>query len=421
MTTTTLSDTLASSARSSTRTFTLSLCLLSNVFAGMLATLMAAYLPDSVRDLTGATDAATVGHVGSYVGSLFLAGWALGGVGFGWAADRFGRAHMFTAAVFLFAAATLAASQSASWPMLVACRLVTGIGIGGTMVVSAILVAEAWHERARAIAMGFLGVAFPIGIISAGAVSYRVAEWRSGFLVGVLPLVLALVSAFVTRDSAHWIADHDARRGRGIDSPFRGLVSAANRRNFIIGATIFGTMSVGLWATFSWLPAWAQDLVAAGDGGQRQRGMLMMVLGGGGIVGGALSGFLANAMGRRNSLLLSFAGSFLASALLLLSNTTISPLVFAETAFLAVFFGISQGTLGAYIPELFPIDVRATATGVCFNVGRVVTALAVFFIGVLVPLLGGYGNAISAFSVMYLFGLLAVWYGRETRGVSETL
>jgi hypothetical protein len=45
----------------------------------------------------------------------------------------------------------------------------------------------------------------------------------------------------------------------------------------------------------------------------------------------------------------------------------------------------------------------------------------VFFIGVLVPLLGGYGNAISAFSVMYLVGLLAVWYGRETRGVSETL
>jgi MFS family permease len=415
-----LPETLALT-RSRTRRLTLALCLLSNVFAGMLSTLMAAYLPDSVRDLTGATDAATVGHVGAYVGSLFLAGWTVGGVGFGWAADRFGRAHMFTVSLLLFGGATLAASQSASWPMLVACRLVTGIGIGGTMVVSAVLVAEGWHERARAIAMGFLGVAFPIGIIAAGAVSYRVAGWRSGFLTAFLPLLLGLASALVVRDSAHWIADRADRRRRGVDSPFRALVSPANRRNFVLGVTIFGTMLVGLWAAFSWLPAWAQDLVGTAEGGQRQRGMLMMVLGGGGIVGGALSGFLANAIGRRGTLLLSFAGAFVASALLFLTNATMSPLVFAETALLAVFFGISQGALGAYIPELFPIDVRATATGLCFNLGRVVTALAVFFIGVFVPLLGGYANAITAFSVMYLFGLYAIWSGRETRGVSETL
>jgi MFS family permease len=300
-------------------------------------------------------------------------------------------------------------------------RLLTGVGIGGTMVVSAILVAEAWHERPRAIAMGFLGIAFPIGIIFAGALSYRVPDWRTGFLAGLLPLVLGLASMVVVRDSAHWLADHSARRRSGPHSPLRALIAPANRRNFLLGATIFGTMSVGLWATFSWLPAWAQDLVGNAKGGLQQRGMLLMVLGMGGIVGGALSGFLANLLGRRTTLLISFAGSFLASALLLLSNNSLSPLVFAETAFLAVFFGISQGTLGAYIPELFPIDVRATATGVCFNVGRVVTALAVFFIGVLVPLLGGYGNAISAFSAMYLVGLLAVWYGRETRGVSETL
>jgi MFS family permease len=225
----------------------------------------------------------------------------------------------------------------------------------------------------------------------------------------------------VVRDSEHWLADHSARRRSGAHSPLRSLVGPANWRNFLLGATIFGTMSVGLWAAFSWLPAWAQDLVGQANGGLQQRGVLLMVLGAGGIVGGALSGFFANAIGRRNSLLLSFAGSFLASALLLLTNSVLSPVVFAETAFLAVFFGISQGTLSTYIPELFPIDVRATATGVCFNVGRVFTALAVFFIGVLVPLLGGYGNAISVFSVMYLVGLLAVWFGRETRGVSETL
>jgi MFS family permease len=400
---------------------TLAVCLLSNVFAGLLATLMAGYLPATVRDLTGMVDPATVGRVGSYVGSLFLAGWAVGGVGFGWIADRYGRAHTFTATLLLFGVASLAASRSQTWPVLVACRMVTGMGIGGTMVVSAILVAEAWHERARAIAMGFLGVCFPVGIISAGAVSYRVADWRSGFLAGLLPLALGVASMVFVRDSAHWVESRGERHRTGGGSPFRTLVSAANRRTFALGATIFGTMSIGLWATFSWLPAWAQDLGGNGEAAQHQRGTVLVLLGTGGILGGALSGYLANAIGRRRTMLLAFVGAFLASGLLLLTNHAISPLVFGETAFLAVFFGISQGTLFGYIPELFPIEVRATATGVCFNVGRIVTAGAVFFVGVLVPVLGGYGNAISAFSVMYVLGFLATWFGRETRGVSSTL
>lgn len=412
---------LQRSARERLRSLTVVLAVLSNVVAGLLATLMAAYLPDSVRDLTGASDAPTVAHVGAYVGSLFLAGWSMGGVGFGWAADRFGRARTFTSALLLFAVATLAASRSASWPVLVACRLVTGMGIGGTMVVSAILVAEALHERTRAIALGFLGVAFPIGIISAGAVSARVPDWRAGFLTGLLPLVLGLTSIAVVRDPAHWLADHGVRRRTGADSPFRTLFTPPDRRDFLLGAAIFGTMSVGLWATFSWLPAWAQDLAGSAASGRRPGAVLVMVLGAGGIVGGALSGFVANALGRRRALLVSFAGAFLASALLLQTNRAFSPRVFGETALLALFFGLSQGVLTGYIPELFPVAVRATATGVCFNVGRVVTAGAVFFVGVLVPVLGGYGNAIGVFSVTYLVGGVATWFSRETRGVTQNL
>ena len=383
----------------------------------MIATLMAAYLPDAVGELAGADDSATVGYVGSYIGSLFLFGWAIGGVGFGWAADRYGRALTFAAAVLLFAAVTLAAASSPTWQVLVAYRLLTGVGIGGTMVTSAILIAEAWEERARAIALGILGVCYPIGIITAGAVSYSVSSWRAGFLVGILPLAIGLLAAAAVRDSGDWVGHRSGMAPRTGPSGFAGLVSPQHRRNFLIGGTIFGTMSVGLWATFSWLPSWAEFLTGPGGGGQRERGILMMVLGMGGIVGGAFSGFLANAMGRRRTLLFAFAGAFGASLLLLQTNDTLGPLVFAETAFLAVFFGISQGTLTVYIPELFPTGIRATATGVCFNLGRVATSVAVFFVGVLVPVLGGYGNSISIFAGMYLLGFGATLLGRETRTV----
>lgn len=382
---------------------------------------MAAYLPDAVAELAGSGDSVTVGRVGAYIGSLFLVGWAAGGITFGLLADRLGRARTFTAAVILFSAATLLASISPTWPALVACRLLSGAGIGGTMVVSAILIAEAFAERARAIALGFLGVVYPIGIITAGAVSYSIPNWRTGLLVGIAPLLLALIGARLIRDEPAWQAarsetPHSQRR-----SELGTLISPAHRADFLLGATIFGAMSVGLWATFSWLPAWAESLMAPGAGGQQERGVLVMVLGMGGIVGGALSGFLANRFGRRGTLLFSFAGAFVASMILFLANSTFTQAVFVQTAVLALFFGISQGTLTVYIPELFPTGVRATATGICFNMGRIVTSVAVFFVGVLVPILGGYGTSLSVFSGMYLIGFVATLIGRETKGRSAVI
>lgn len=382
---------------------------------------MAAYLPDAVAELAGSGDNVTVGRVGAYIGSLFLVGWAAGGITFGLLADRLGRARTFTAAVVLFSAATLLASISPTWPALVACRLLSGAGIGGTMVVSAILIAEAFAERARAIALGFLGVVYPIGIITAGAVSYSVPNWRTGLLVGIAPLLLGLIGARFIRDEPAWQTARSETPNGQRRSELSTLISPAHRTDFLLGATIFGAMSVGLWATFSWLPAWAESLMAPGAGGQQERGVLVMVLGTGGIVGGALSGFLANRFGRRGTLLFSFAGAFLASMILFLANSTFTQAVFVQTAVLALFFGISQGTLTVYIPELFPTGVRATATGICFNMGRIVTSVAVFFVGVLVPILGGYGTSLSVFSGMYLIGFMATLIGRETKGRSAVI
>ena len=70
---------------------------------------------------------------------------------------------------------------------------------------------------------------------------------------------------------------------------------------------------------------------------------------------------------------------------------------------MAFFFGISQGVLATYIPQLFPTVIRAFATGFCYNIGRLFTASVVFFIGALVDFLGGYGNAIFIFSFISNF------------------
>ena len=103
------------------------------------------------------------------------------------------------------------------------------------------------------------------------------------------------------------------------------------------------------------------------------------------------------------------------SFLLFKTNTVFSGVIYFEIAILALFFGASQGVLSAYIPALFPPAIRATATGFCFNIGRFVTASVVFFVGALVIMLGGYGNAIFTFSLVFVIGLIATFFSKKVQ------
>jgi MFS family permease len=190
------------------------------------------------------------------------------------------------------------------------------------------------------------------------------------------------------------------------------LFSKDHRHNLILGAVTFGTMLIGLWAIFSWLPTWIQSLVTTGDA-QKERGLSMMFLGMGGLTGGFLSGWMVNLFGLRRSMITCFAVCAIVSFLLFKTNTHFSMTIYAEIAILALFFGASQGVLSAYIPQLFQTPIRATATGFCFNIGRLFTATAVLFVGVLVTGLGGFGNALFLFSLVFIAGLLVVLLVKE--------
>ena len=49
------------------------------------------------------------------------------------------------------------------------------------------------------------------------------------------------------------------------------LFSNQNRKNLIMGSLVFGAALIGLWATFSWLPFWIQNLVSGTSGQKRKR------------------------------------------------------------------------------------------------------------------------------------------------------
>ena len=202
---------------------------------------------------------------------------------------------------------------------------------------------------------------------------------------------------------------------------------ASKVRRFTVGVSLAimvlcnAIVLIGLWAIFSWVPTWIQSLLPGVDT-QKERGLSMMMLGMGGLTGGFLSGWLINAIGLRKSMILCFTACSVLSFVLFKTNTVFSTAVYAEIAALALFFGASQGVLSVYIPGLFPVSIRATATGFCFNIGRPFTATAVLFVGVLVSSLGGYGNALFIFSFVFAIGLIVTIFSKKETGTDvETL
>ncbi len=250
--------------------------------------------------------------------------------------------------------------------------------------------------------LGVLAVMFPVGIVTTGGLNAGLVPWRQAFWLGIIPVLVAVLMLVKLPESANW------SRARLMPKPEKSW-TPSDRANLLTGVLIFGAVLIGLWGTFSWIPTWVQSLLPAGQTGGRERGLTMILLGMGGIVGGLLSGSLIERLGSRTTLLVTFAGCAGGCALLFLSNRQFSPIIYAETAFVALFFGISQGALSSVIPALFSVRIRATAAGISFNVGRFFTATAVFFVGTMVAGLGGFGHALLVFSVAFLVAWMAVF------------
>lgn len=402
------------------RNLLFAICVICYAFGGYFSTLMPVYLPVVVKELMADVSADDLNEVSAYIGSMFLLGWTFGGILFGFLGDHIGRIRAFVIAVSLYAVLNILISFSDSWQIVILLRFFSGLGVGGTLVLATILVAEIWPAKSRAIALGILAVTFPVGIISTGIANNFFSDWRMAFLPGFIPLAAAFTALILIRESKEWIQLKQESLDTEQPSKYLALFESHNKKNLIQGSLIFGSMIIGLWAIFSWMPTWVQSLFPDPGSGQNERGTVMILLGSGGILGGISSGFLINYMGYRKTLLLAFAGCFIMCFLIFKTNQVFSVVIYPETALLALFFGISQGALSSYLPELFPTKVRATATGFCFNIGRLATAFVVFFVGALVTALGGYGNAVLVFSITFIIGLVVTFYSSEAVAHSDS-
>jgi MFS family permease len=143
----------------------LSVAWLGWVFDSMDSTIYAMVLQPALHDLLGKNSSTgQIEWYGGIIFSIFLLGWALGGVLFGTLADYIGRTRTMILTILIYSLFTGLAALSHSWWELMIYRFLTALGIGGEWAAGAALVAETWPEEKRAKAAGILQSALPVPV-----------------------------------------------------------------------------------------------------------------------------------------------------------------------------------------------------------------------------------------------------------------
>jgi MFS family permease len=347
--------------------------------------------------------------------SLTLVASAVGGLLLGFLADRIGRVRSLMLSILVYSLASGACGLSATITQLAVARFVLGLGMGGEWTTGAALIAETWPAAHRGKALGLMQSSWAIGEMVAALIVGLVLPrlgWRAVFFAGVLPALVVLWIWRRVPEPRLWLE----RQGRSSGS-LRLLLRKDIRRSGLVATAMNACAMFGYWGLFTWIPAYLS--LPAEQGGRgldlvRTTGWLV-VMGVGKWLGYALFGFVADAWGRRSS----YATYLLvAAALVPIYGSTTRPLALLLLGPLVAFFGTGFFSgFSTIASELFPTEVRATAMGVSYNLGRGVSAAAPFVVGLLASRYG-LGSAFLLQAAAFLAAALLAFALPETKGRS---
>jgi MFS family permease len=371
----------------------------------------------------------------SLVLGVSLGATALGGLLFGWLADRLGRKPVLSATILTYSVGTLLCGLAPGLVTLIVFRVVTGLGVGGEWATGQTLLGETFPARFRARFAAIMQTGAPVGVGVAAIVGGFVEPfldahigphwaWRACFLGSSIPaFVLVAIIRRALPESDVWQAwQRHPERVRAHARPF--LAALAHdpriRRLFVLGLVLAITDMSAYWFTYLWMPTYLYDNLQFS---MARSGAWMIVAQVGGLLGYVSFGIVADWKGRRIAYTLY---SWVWAAGLLSVTWFWSTLAAVPAVALACMFAIGLGTgnfsgYGPIFSELFPTAIRNTAMGAAYNLARgvqFVTPLVITWVAATSaagPKQGlGLGISIGAFFAIATG--LWVWTLPETRG-----
>lgn len=388
---------------------------------------------------------------GGYATSIFVAGWATGGLIFGSVGDRIGRAKTLTLTVLIYSVCTGLSAFSKGWVDFATYRFLTGLGVGGVFGLAVALVADTLPDRSRTGALGTLQALSAVGNVTAGLISMYMGHlestkailpgtaWKYMFLVGALPAFLCVFIQVRLKEPEKWVKAREAGKAAGVKfGSYSSLLGDVRwRKNALLGMMLCVAGVIGLWGIGFFSPELVGDVIQRslekqGVAPDKIVGEKTFWIGVNSIVQniGAFFGMLlftkfAQSLGRKKAFAVAYVAALIATVgyfQLFNGRGDIWMSAIMGGCQLALFAGFA-----IYLPELFPTSLRSTGTSFCYNVGRFVAASGPFTLGHLQAALKAgattpeakleaFRNACSYMSAIFVIGLIALMFMPETKG-----
>jgi Sugar phosphate permease len=320
---------------------------------------------------------------GGLLSTITLIGIGLSSLTIGWLADNYGRRKTLFLSLVSFGILTAAIYFSKSWAEIMILRFLAGLGLGGLWAVLSTYINETWEPKLRGRAASFTLSSFPVG---AGFASFLAGVlipqygWRVLFLSGALAIIPALYMYLFVPESEEWKIQKLSKVNTPKEDkkvPVKEIFSKEYRSNTVVATLVSALAFSGYWGTSTWLPTL---LVTEKGLSTASMAKFMVVLNIGMFIGMNVFGVIADKIGKKKALMITFLG--LTITLPIYLSATEPDMLFLLGPLYAFFVSFTT-IFGSYFPEMFPVFVRATGAGFCFNFGRGLSAIAPFVLGII--------------------------------------
>jgi predicted MFS family arabinose efflux permease len=338
---------------------------------------------------------------------------AVGGVGFGYLADRIGRRDVLMWTIVVYCIATMARAFVPNYAVLLILTAIASVGIGGEYGVGQTLVSELVPKNRRGWWSGLLYGGIYVGIMLAAIVGGHVTPhigWRWTFIVSGIPVLVAIYIRKVAPESEVWEKQQQA--GKKPD------LSLLRRRIFIVPFLLClgaGTLQFfGYYGITTFLPTYL-----AGQGFDAAKASWWLFFTGlAGIVGCLVGAYLSDHWGRRPTLSLLAATAAASGVVLFFTWDSLLTSAWIMIPFFFLYFGSNGATVfGALFSELFPTELRSTGVSAALQVARGLTAVPPLLSAFMLPR-WGYESVVLLGAIWFLLLAGYAWVFKETRGIS---
>jgi MFS family permease len=396
----------------------------------------------ALRELMGAEATTNIGTWIAWITAGFLVGAACGGLLFGWLGDRVGRVRAMIWSVLTYAIFSgLCGFAEAPWQLAIL-RFMSALGMGGEWSLGVALVMEIWPSRSRPMLAGLIGAASNVGFLLIALVGLVMAQfiegaadalraaglsedwvtkligedqagWRLLMFVGATPALLTFFVRLFVPESTRW--QHAAQSAP--PARIADIFQPGIRYKTILGTCLGGMALIGTWASLQWAQPWAAKMAVGTDYAKTAASYTQISSAIGAIIGTLAAAYFAEWFSRKKSYFVLCLASLVVCQFMYRS-----PMEF-DARFVAI-IGLAGGVtasfygwLPLYLPELFPTRIRATGQGFAFNFGRVLAAIGALQSGRLLDYFHeDYARMGAIMSLVYLVGMVLIWFCPETKG-----